>query len=160
MRKNFNVIQINGFRGILIALFVVSCLIAGFGAFPGFLAMSCWNFTATYVNLPLISLPQGILLWAIIALSYFTFKKKKFIVSFRAQDELNEEELKHVVEKIKMQSIARANIEKLRNEAIKNIQLREKFEIKEDSNLSETTTPKQIEESEKELCTTNEELKG
>lgn len=102
MKKNLRIIQINGFRGLFITLFVVSCLIAGFIAFPAFLSMNLWNLLAVKTaSFPLINFYEGVLLWGIIILSIFTFCKKKFIVSFDTQQELNENELKNVVSKIK-----------------------------------------------------------
>lgn len=105
MKKNFRVIQINGFRGILLAFFAVTCLIAGFIAFPGFLTMGIWNYVADmFLSVPPISLFGGILLWAIILFSLFIFSKKKYIVSFKSPDELTEEEVQNVVRKVREQA--------------------------------------------------------
>lgn len=102
MKKNLRVIQINGFRGLFLTFFVISCLIAGFIAFPAFLLMNIWNFLAVETaSFPVINFYEGVLLWGIIILSIFAFCKKKFIVSFNAQQELNENELKNVVSRIK-----------------------------------------------------------
>ena len=81
MRKNTKIIQITGIKGILIALFVLTCAIAGFVAFPGLVAMNVWNYFAKDV-VPTINLYQGILLWGIIALIYFIANKQSFSVSF------------------------------------------------------------------------------
>lgn len=111
MKKNLKVIQINGFRGLFLTLFIISCLIAGFIAFPSFLAMGIWNYLAvkTY-SFPSITFWQGVLLWAIITLSIFAFNKKKFIVSFNSQQELNEDEVKAVISKIKTQALTQQMI--------------------------------------------------
>ena len=106
MRRNARIIQINGFRGLLTALFIITCLGAGFIAFPGFVAMSIWNYFAGS-NVPQINLYQGILLWAIIFLTYFIATKQRVAVSFATPKELNEEELKTLMERVKMQSQAR-----------------------------------------------------
>ena len=106
MRRNAKIIQINGFRGLLTALFIITCLGAGFIAFPGFVAMSIWNYFAGS-NVPQINLYQGILLWAIIFLTYFIATKQRVAVSFATPKELNEEELKTLMERVKMQSQAR-----------------------------------------------------
>lgn len=106
MRRNAKIIQINGFRGLLTALFIITCLGAGFIAFPGFVAMSIWNYFAGS-NVPQINLYQGILLWAIIFLTYFIVTKQRVAVSFATPKELNEEELKTLMERVKMQSQAR-----------------------------------------------------
>lgn len=108
MKKNMRVVQINGFRGLLLALFIVSCLIAGFIAFPSFVTMSAWNhLSAKTGSFPVINFGQGILLWAIIAFSVYIFSKKKFIVSFNSQQELTEDEVKDVISKIRSHSINR-----------------------------------------------------
>lgn len=102
MKKNLRVVQINGIRGLFLTLFIISCLIAGFIAFPALLTMNLWNYLASKTgSFPLINFYQGTLLWAIIAISTFMFSKKKFIVSFSSKQELNDDELKDVVSKIK-----------------------------------------------------------
>ncbi len=106
MRRNAKIIQINGFRGLITALFIVTCLAAGFIGFPGFVAMSIWNRFAG-INVPQINLFQGILLWAIVALIYFIASKQSVVVSFATPKELNEEELKTLMDRVKMQSQAR-----------------------------------------------------
>lgn len=105
MKRNVRVIQINGIRGLLLAIFVATCLIAGFVVFPAFLTMHLWNYLAiTSDSFPTINFYQGILLWAIITFSIYIFNKKKFIVSFNSQQELTDDELKDVISKIKAQS--------------------------------------------------------
>lgn len=105
MKKNLKVIQINGFRGIFMALFIVSCLIAGFIAFPALLTMNLWNYLATKTgSFPPIAFGEGVLLWAIITFSIYLFNKRKFIVSFNAQQELSEDEVKNVLSRIKSQT--------------------------------------------------------
>ena len=68
--------------------------------------MSIWNYFAGS-NVPQINLYQGILLWAIIFLTYFIATKQRVAVSFATPKELNEEELKTLMERVKMQSQAR-----------------------------------------------------
>lgn len=102
MRKNLKVLQINGFRGLLLTLFIISCLIAGFIAFPAFLTMNAWNYLSVKTgSFPLITFQEGILLWAIIVFSAYIFNKRKFIISINSQQELTEDELKEVMSKIK-----------------------------------------------------------
>lgn len=102
MKRNLRIIQIKGFRGILLALFIISCLIAGFIAFPAFLAMNIWNYLAAETgSFHLINFYQGVLLWAIIVFSIFILKKRKFIVSFSSKQELTEDEVKNIVSRIK-----------------------------------------------------------
>lgn len=102
MKRNMRVIQINGFRGLVVAFFVISCLIAGFVAFPAFLAMHTWNYVAIKTgSFPALSFVGGTLLWAIVALSIYLFSKRKFIVSFNSHQELSEDEIKDVISKIR-----------------------------------------------------------
>lgn len=97
MKKSFNVIQINGFRGILYLAFIGVCLAAGFGWFPGWLCMKLWNLaSANILQIPAIGIFQGILLWGIIAGAYFTFRKNKLVVCMKASEGLSEEELKAI----------------------------------------------------------------
>lgn len=101
-KNNVRVIQINGLRGLMLTFFIVSCLLAGFIAFPAFLTMNIWNYlVAKSVSLPSINFSQGVLLWAIIIISAFLFNKKKFIVSFSAEQELSENQVQRIVSKVK-----------------------------------------------------------
>lgn len=105
MKKNFNVIQIRGIKGLIIAIGVGICLAAGFILFPGYVCMYCWNFVAKYaVNMPSIGIIQGLLLWGIIVASYFILKKDKVVVCFKTPEGLSEEELKAVFEDVKKQA--------------------------------------------------------
>ena len=106
MKKNLNIIQIKGFRGILYVAFILCCLGAGFGWFPGWLSMKLWNFLSAYIpQMPAIGIIQGILLWGIIAASYFTFRKDKLVVCMKTSEGLNEEELKAVFADMKKQAL-------------------------------------------------------
>ena len=44
MNKNYRVITINGVRGIIVAIFIVLGLIAGFIVSPGWVCMKLWNY--------------------------------------------------------------------------------------------------------------------
>lgn len=104
--KKVNVIQIKGVRGIILAGFIVCCLIAGFIVFPGLVLMYLWNYITSYVQtIPAIGLFQGILLWGIILASYFLFRKERVIVCMKSPQGLSEEELKTVFADIKKQSL-------------------------------------------------------
>ena len=107
MRKNAHVIQISGIRGILMAVFVVSCLAAGFVGFPAYVAMHIWNYAAGFVSIPSISFVQGLMLWAIIAITGFIINdRKKFLVAFSPKSQLSDEEMERIMERIRMQSNA------------------------------------------------------
>ena len=105
MKRNFNVIQIKGFMGIIYLAFIGVCLAAGFGWFPGWVCMKLWNFGTLYVSqIPAIGIFQGILLWGIIAASYYTFRKDKLVVFMNASEGLSEEELKAIFADMKKQA--------------------------------------------------------
>ena len=105
MKKNFNVIQVKGIRGILILGMIACCLFAGFIVFPGWVAMNLWNLFAKHlIQIPLIGLIQGTLLWGIIIASYFTFRKEKLVVCMKAPQGLSDDELKAVFADIKKQA--------------------------------------------------------
>ncbi len=104
MKKKLRVVQIKGFRGLFLTFFIISCLISGFIAFPAFVSMNVWNYFSTKMGaFPSINFGQGVLLWAIIAFSFFVFNKRKLIVSFNSQQELSDDEVKEVISKIKSQ---------------------------------------------------------
>ena len=106
MKKNINVIQIKGIRGILMAGLIVSCLGAGFIVFPGWVIMHLWNYLSEFsFTIPSIGLIQGILLWAILVVSYMIFRKEKVVICTRAPRGLSEEELKAVFADMKRQSL-------------------------------------------------------
>lgn len=124
------IIQINGVRGLLIAFFALSCLIAGFVAFPSFMLMSAWNYLAeTTQSFPLITFAQGVLLWAIIAFSFYLFTNRKFIVSVDPKPELSESEVKQIMENIKIQAERKQKMIDKKFELEKNKIEQEKQEI-------------------------------
>ena len=107
MNRKINVIKINGFKGILLAAFIVGCLIAGFLIFPGWLCKNIWNFTAQYFSvLPVMTLLHGTILWVIVALSTYALNKGKFAISFGSstippyRDYNNEAKIKEILKKI------------------------------------------------------------
>ena len=105
MKKNLNVIQINGARGLIMAAGFVCCLAAGFIFFPGWVAMHAWNFISKYAEqMPAIGILQGILLWGIIAATYYMFRKEKLVVCMKASEGLSEEELRQVFADIRRQA--------------------------------------------------------
>lgn len=135
MKRKAKIIQISGIRGIITAIFIVTCLAAGFIAFPGLVAMNIWNYFAG-INVPQINLYQGVLLWAIIALTCFIANKQTFAVSFGTPKELNEEELNALMERVKLQSQARM-INKM---MLKNLEELKKEELSKEKEASENET--------------------
>ena len=105
MKKNLNVIQIKGIRGLIMLFLIACCLAAGFIVFPGWVVMNIWNFVVSFIeSIPAIDLIPGILLWGIMVVSYFTFRKEKIVVCMKTPQGLSEEELKAVFADIKRQS--------------------------------------------------------
>ena len=143
MKKRARVIQISGLRGILMAIFIGGCLIAGFVGFPTICAMKLWNYTANFAPLPLINIYQGLMLWAIVAISGFIINdKKKFIVEFQAPQQLSEKEMQKLMERVKIQSQAKV----LNSMIMKSSELKPLNEVK---NSVEKTEIKEVEKSEK-----------
>lgn len=105
MKKNkLRVIQISGIRGLLSAAFVVVCLIAGFVGFPALVLNKLWNHIADITGaIPYINMFQGLILWAILAVSYLILnKKQRYLVAFEPQT--NRREIKDIINEIKSQS--------------------------------------------------------
>ncbi len=103
MKRNFNVIRINGFKGLVIAAFVVGCLVAGFLIFPGWVCMNIWNYVSGFFyQMPSMQMIHGIMLWAIIALSAYALNKGNFSVSFGTSVPMpaNEERIKEIIKRI------------------------------------------------------------
>ena len=55
MNKHFRIIDVNGFRGLILFLFIAVCLVCGFIGFPGYLSMALWNTLAPSIALPEIN---------------------------------------------------------------------------------------------------------
>lgn len=101
-KRNCKVIKINGFRGLLLALFIGACLLTGFIVCPGWLCMNIWNYTASFFLLmPEMNLVQGVMLWAIIALSIYGINGNRFLVGFSSAPTLNEDQIKNIMERVK-----------------------------------------------------------
>lgn len=143
MKKNLNVIQIKGVRGLIIAGFVVCCLVAGFIAFPGWLSMLIWNYTSGYITIiPTIGMLQGVLLWGILLIAYFTFRKEKVVVCMKTPQGLSDEELKAVFSDIKKQSLEDPILQAMMKarEAELKYKAQQELENKEDDPVSADST--------------------
>lgn len=91
MNKHFRIIDVNGFRGLLLFLFILVCLASGFIVFPAFASMFIWNAVAPMINLPAISFLQGLLLWAIIAFAFYTFSNHKVVILMQSRHKLSKD---------------------------------------------------------------------
>lgn len=97
------IVQIDGVKGIITAIFVCACAFAGFVISPGYVAMSLWNkYLAETYMFPTLSIFQGILLWGIVVISYFIVSKKGFALSFKNSPELSDEELNSIIKSAKL----------------------------------------------------------
>ena len=104
MKKNFNVIQINGIKGLIMAGGIVACLFAGFVMFPGMVMKTVWNIISSSIGIiPQIATLQGVLLWGIVVVSYFAFRRKGFMVEFKSADDLSRDEMDEVMQRIRME---------------------------------------------------------
>lgn len=102
MNKNYRVIKINGFRGILTAIFVVCCLVTGFVVFPGWIAMHLWNYVASfYVLMPKMQLMHGVILWAIIALSIYGLNNNRMLIGFSTPPSLSDDQIKDIMTRVR-----------------------------------------------------------
>lgn len=78
MKRKIKVVEINGFRGILVIVYAIICAFAGFILFPAWSLMQLWNMLGTYIyNLPQMNLMHGFMLYAILILLYFATNSHK-----------------------------------------------------------------------------------
>ena len=136
MKKNFNVIQINGIKGLIMAGGIVTCLFAGFVMFPGMVMKTVWNIISSSIGIiPQIATLQGVLLWGIVVVSYFAFRRKGFMVEFKSADDLSRDEMDEVMQRIRMErqsdilTKALMNAKKMEDEAKKELK-KDEHEIK------------------------------
>lgn len=146
MKKRARVIQVSGLRGILMMLFIGVCLATGFVAFPAICAMKLWNYASNFAPLPLINFYQGLMLWAITAITGFLINdKKKFVVELKAPQQLSEKDMQKLMERVKVQSQAQV----LNSMIMKSAEIKPLDEIKPTEKV-ENTEKKEEEKSEKE----------
>ena len=127
MKKNFKVITINGIRGAIVAVFIVMGLIAGFIISPGWVCMQLWNYAIEEFSLVASSMNiyQGIMLWAIIALSLYALNNKRALIGFGSYQGLSPEQIKDIMNRAKesedkllrqLETIAKEKAEKAEKE--------------------------------------------
>ena len=105
------VVKIDGFKGILAAVFMGVCLFAGFVIFPGMVAMHLWNkYLVNLFMFPVLNLLQGVLLWGIVAITTFILAKDEMPISFQETKGLSDNELDMIMKQARIQSqIRKAN---------------------------------------------------
>lgn len=103
MKKHYKIITINGFRGVLMAIFIVLGLIAGFIISPAWVCMKLWNtFIVEYTAASPMNLYQGLLLWAVIALCLYALNNKQALIGFGTYPKLTPEQIKDIMKRAKM----------------------------------------------------------
>ncbi len=137
MRKKTRIIQISGFRGLIMAVFVVICLAAGFVGFPSLMAMQGWNYAAENFGFPQINMLQGLMLWAIVAISgYIINEKGKYFVSLNSDKGLQEKDVRKLMERINRQKNKNMLEEMyMKSFDMKNVEEIEKSKEKEKENV-------------------------
>ncbi len=104
MNKNFKVITINGIRGIITLIFIALGLIAGFIISPGWVCMKCWNYFFEQSNtVGIMNIYQGIMLWAIIALSLYALNNRKALIGFGSYQGLTPDQIKDIMQRARTQ---------------------------------------------------------
>ena len=120
MKNKCTVIQINGFRGLLIAGFVLMCAVAGFIIFPAWCCQQLWNYIAEFAgSMPAMQLRHGALLWLIIVLIAYATMFGRFKVRVLSGEDAPSD-LQRDMDNLEL-------IKGLKKEALKNI---DKEEIK------------------------------
>ena len=124
MNRRFNIIQLSGLKGIFFIVFLIGCAAAGFLVFPGWVCMHIWNYAMPhFVDMPVMTLLHGIILWCIIALVTFQLNKKDFGIAFKTV-ESPEDRLRKIIEsKIKKE-------EQLKIKELAELKEKDKEEIK------------------------------
>ena len=98
MNKKFNVIKLSGFKGLLLILFLGACLLTGFLVFPGWICMQIWNYASSFItDAPVMQLTHGVILWCIIALSFYALNKGNLSISLNSVHSPSEERIRKIL---------------------------------------------------------------
>lgn len=136
MNKNYRVITIHGVRGVIAVIFVVLGLISGFIVSPGWVCMKFWNkFISESGIVSSMNIYQGIILWAIIALSLYALNNNKSIIGFGSYPGLTPDQIRNILNRTKEAELKKHKDFQFRN-----------MEIKKDTELEQI----KIDEQEKE----------
>lgn len=101
MNKNFKIIQINGFSGILILGFILSGLFCGFIVFPIWAVMQLWNyFIGQMIEGPIINYYQSTLLWLAIILLIYIYFRKNVSIQIQKEEKANTDNIKEILPNI------------------------------------------------------------
>ena len=151
MNKNFKVITINGIRGVLAAIFIVLGLIAGFIISPGWVCMHLWNHIFEDSNtVALMNIYQGIMLWAIIALSLYALNNKKALIGFGSYQGLSPEQIKDLMARAKQSEAKMMNDIEAINKEIK-MELEKKIVSEKEQEIIKTEEKEESKEETEDL---------
>lgn len=116
MNKNFRVITINGIRGIFAVIFVVLGLIAGFIISPGWVCMHIWNYAFEGSGVvSAMNIYQGIMLWAVIALTFYALNNKRALIGFGSYSGLSPEQIRDIMNRAKLsESVIMKNLDAMK----------------------------------------------
>src|SRR5574344_1192418 len=93
-----DIVKTYGFHWVILELFVVVCLVAGFVIFPAIVLIWTWNHIVIALKiLHTINILQGILLWGIIAITLYITTKEKFKLSYEKGKKISREEVKQII---------------------------------------------------------------
>lgn len=127
MNRNYRVITIHGVRGVLAIIFVVLGLIAGFIISPAWVCMKFWNkYIAESGIVSSMNLFQGILLWAIIALSLYALNNNKSIIGFGSYPGLTPDQIRNILNRTK-----EADLKKRKEFQFKNLEIKKELETEQ-----------------------------
>lgn len=151
MNKNFKVITINGIRGVLAAIFIVLGLIAGFIISPGWVCMHLWNHIFEDSNtVALMNIYQGIMLWAIIALSLYALNNKKTLIGFGSYQGLSPEQIKDLMTRAKQSEAKMMNDIEAINKEIK-MELEKKIISEKEQQIIKTEEKEENKDEKEEI---------
>lgn len=130
------IVQIDGVKGVITAVFMGACLFSGFVLCPGYAAMSLWNkYLVNLYMFPTLNLFQGVLLWGIAVITYCILSKKGFAISFKNTPELSDAELNSIIQRAKIDSRMR-----MMNTMISKT---DKFEVRKENIVKSTSVEKE-----------------
>ncbi len=143
MNKNFRVITINGIRGMIVLVFLIMGLIAGFIISPGWVCMKFWNYLfEDSSTIALMNIYQGIMLWAAIVLSLYALNNKKALIGFGSFQGLSPEQIKDIMQQAKDSDFDNIQmIEKLKKN-LNNLSIEENPDKTSETNKSEENAGK------------------
>lgn len=91
-------IKTYGFHWVLLGLFVVACMIAGFIAFPAIVTKNIWNSIAHFIKfIPRINIIEATLLWLIIFISTYLSTRNLFKISIEKGKKIEKDEWKAIL---------------------------------------------------------------